>query len=63
MAVWELSLLVLAVTVFVVNMIQVTVGLYMLAKFGGVFDKSVKLMEKMMKGAEKTIDEMFNDEE
>lgn len=62
MAVWELALLLIGVTVFVANMGNLFITLAMVRKYGPVFDKSVKILDKMMDKSEKVIDEMFDQE-
>ena len=57
MAVWELALLIYAMTVMTVNVVSlvVTVGLY--NKMKPMFNKSMKFMEKMMDQAEKAFED------
>lgn len=57
MAVWELALLIYAMTVMTVNVVYlvVTVGVY--NKMKPMFTKSMKFMEKMMEQAEKTFED------
>lgn len=62
MAVWELALLLIGITVFVANMANVFITLAMVRKYGPVFDKSVKILDKMMTKSEKVIDGMFEEE-
>ena len=62
MAVWKLALLFVGITVFMVNMVNVFLTLSLVRKYGPVFDKSVKILDKMMSKSEKVIDEMFDEE-
>lgn len=63
MAVWELALLFVGITVFMTNMVNVFLTLSVMRKYGPVFDKSLRILNKLMDNSEKTIDEMFNNEE
>lgn len=61
MAVWELALLFVGVTVFMVNMVNMFLTLSIMRKYGPVFNKSVKILDKMMDKSEKVIDEIFDE--
>ena len=63
MAVWELALLIISFTVLVVNTVNVLLTLVIVSKFGKAFNKSAKLINKLMDKSEQAIDEMFDEEE
>lgn len=60
MAVWELALLLLAITYMIVNTVYLIVMVKTLAKYDSVFTKSLKLVEKVL---DKTEKELLDDEE
>ena len=60
MAVWELALLLLALTYTIVNMVCLIVMIKILAKYDGLFTKVLKLTEKVLNKTEK---ELSDDEE
>ena len=57
MAVWELALMLLAVTYMVVNAVYLVIMVKMIAKMNGLWAKSFKFMEKMIDVAEKEMDD------
>lgn len=57
MAVWELALLLLAVTYMMVNTVYLVIMVKTMNKYDGLLTKSIKLMEKMMEKTEKALDE------
>ena len=57
MAVWELALMLLAVTYMVVNAVYLVIMVKMIAKMNGLWAKSFKFMEKMIDAAEKEMDD------
>lgn len=62
MAVWELALLIISFTVLVVNTVHVLLILVMVSKFGKVFSKSARLMDRLMDKSEEVIDELYEEE-
>lgn len=60
---WELALLLVAVTYMVVNIAVLFVQLKIMSKWSGVFDKSLKICEFMMDKSEEVINELFEDED
>lgn len=62
MAVWELALVIFAITYMGVNTVSLIVSLKLMNKMEGVMNKSFKMVEKMIDHSEKAIDEMFDDE-
>lgn len=60
MAVWELALLLLAITYMIVNTVYLIIMVKTLAKYDSVFTKSLKLVEKVL---DKTEKELLDDEE
>lgn len=63
MAVWELALLIISFAVLVVNVFNILLTLVVVGKLSNIFDRSLKLADKMMKKSEQAIDEMFDEEE
>lgn len=57
MAIWELALLLLAITYMMVNTVYMIVSVKALAKYDGILTKSIKFLEKMLDKAEKDLDE------
>ena len=57
MAIWELALLLLAITYMMVNTVYMIVSVKTLAKYDGILTKSIKFLEKMLDKAEKDLDE------
>ena len=57
MAIWELALLLLAITYMMVNTVCMIVWVKTLAKYDGILTKSIKFLEKMLDKAEKDLDE------
>ena len=57
MAIWELALLLLAITYMMVNTVCMIVSVKTLAKYDGILTKSIKFLEKMLDKAEKDLDE------
>ena len=57
MAIWELALLLLAITYMMVNTVYMIVSVKTLAKYDGILTKSIKFVEKMLEKAEKDLDE------
>ena len=57
MAIWELALLLLAITYMMVNTVCMIVLVKTLAKYDGILTKSIKFLEKMLDKAEKDLDE------
>lgn len=62
MAIWELALLIISFTVLVVNMFNVLLTVVFVSKFGKIFDRAMKLTDRLMDQSEKAIDEMFDEE-
>lgn len=62
MAVWELALLLLAVTYMMVNAVYMMIMVKTMNKYDGLFTKSIKMLEKMIDKSDKAMDEMFNDD-
>lgn len=58
---WEIALFIMAGTFMLVNLASLAVSLMFTYKFGGLFTRSARMMEKMMDAAEKQLDE-FNEE-
>lgn len=63
MAIWELALLIISFTVLVVNVFNILLTLAVVGKFSDIFDRSLKLANKLMDKSEKAIDEMFDEDE
>lgn len=62
MAIWELALLIISFTVLVVNMFNVLLTVVFVGKFGKIFDRAMKLTDRLIDQSEKAIDEMFDEE-
>lgn len=62
MAVWELALVIFAVTYMVVNMVVVIYQIKMMGVITPLLTKSYKMMEKLVDKSEKVIDDMFNED-
>lgn len=62
MAVWELALVIFAITYLMVNTVYLFIYMNMMKKMNGVVTKSIKLMEKLMDKSEKVIDELYEDD-
>lgn len=62
MAVWELALLLVGLTVFVANMVNIFITLFMVRKYAPILGKSIKILDKLVTNSEKFIDEMFEEE-
>jgi hypothetical protein len=60
---WEIALILFALTVMMVNVVNMVVQIKVLNKFDRVFTKSAFFAEKMMDYAEKQFDEILKDEE
>ena len=58
---WELALLLVAVTYMMVNTVALIVQVKMMNKYDGVITKSLKIIDKMMDKSDKMIDEMFEE--
>ena len=61
MAVWELALVIFALTYMMVNTVYLIITVKMMTEMKGVMAKSFKLMEKLMDKSEKAIDELYDD--
>lgn len=57
MAVWELALLIYAMTVMTVNVVSLVITVGLFNKMKPMVTKSMKFMEKMMDKAEKTLED------
>ena len=57
MMVWELALLLVAITYMVVNTISMLVTVKVLAKYDGVLTKVLTMAEKVLDKAEKELEE------
>lgn len=57
MAVWELALLMFAVTYLVVNTLYMVWMMKFVSKFNGIIDKSAKYTEKMIDTVMKDLEE------
>lgn len=62
MAVWELALLLLAVTYMMVNTVYMVIMVKTMSKYDGLFTKSIKMLEKMIDKSDKAIDDLFDDD-
>ena len=60
---WEIALILFALTVMMVNVVNMVVQIKVLNKFDRVFTKSALFAEKMMDYAEKQFEEILKDEE
>lgn len=58
---WELALLLVAVTYLMVNTVTLIYQVKTMNKYEGVISKSLKILEKMMDKSDKMIDEMFEE--
>lgn len=61
MAVWELALLLLALTYMMVNTVYLVIMVKTMGKYDGLFNKSIKMLEKVIDKSEKAIDELYDD--
>lgn len=61
MAVWELALLLVAVTYLMVNTVYLVMQVKLMAQMKGVYTKSFKILEKMMDKTEPFIDKMLDE--
>ena len=57
---WEIALVIVASTFMMVNLASLVVSLMFTYKFGGLFNKSARMMEKMIDQAEKELDRINN---
>lgn len=55
---WELALIIFAITVLLVNTVNVVVQLKVLSKFDRILNKSIFIVEKMLDQAEEEFSEM-----
>lgn len=60
MAVWELALVIFAVTYAIVNLVVLDIYLKLATKLTGFIDKAFKISEKMMSKYEKELDDDEN---
>ena len=60
MAVWELALVIFAVTYAIVNLVVLGIYLKLATKLTGLVDKAFKISEKMMSKYEKELDDDEN---
>lgn len=58
---WQVAVLIVAITFLMVNAVQVIISLKIMTKYSGVLDKSVKVLEKSVDVADKTIDNYYED--
>lgn len=61
MAVWELALIIFAVTYMMVNMVVLVVQLKMMARMAGVTNKVFKMAEKVIDKTEPFVDKMLDE--
>lgn len=61
MAVWELALLLLAATYMMVNTVYLVIMVKTMGKYDSLFNKSIKMLEKVIDKSEKAIDELYDD--
>lgn len=57
MAIWELALIIFAVTYMMVNAVYLVIMVKMMSKMNGVMTKSFKFAEKIIKKAEEEMEE------
>lgn len=55
MNLWEVALIIVAVTYAVLNTVYMVVSLKMLSAFKPIFEKSIKMYEKMMDGMDDSL--------
>ena len=61
MAVWELALVIMALTFMVVNMVNLAIQVSYLISMKGLIVKSSKMMEKLIGACEPLFDKMVED--
>lgn len=57
MAIWELALIIFAVTYMMVNAVYLVIMVKMMSKMNGVMTKSFKFVEKIIKKAEEEMEQ------
>ena len=57
MAIWELALIIFAITYMMVNTVYLVITIKMITKMNGVITRSFKFTEKMIAKAEEELDE------
>lgn len=61
MAVWELALIIFAITYMMVNTVYLVIQVKMMKQMSGLFTKSYKFLEKMIDQSEKQMEDLFDD--
>lgn len=62
MAVWELALIIFAITYLMVNTVYLVMQVKLMAKMEGLMTKSCKVCEKMIDKSDKYLDDLFDEE-
>lgn len=62
MNVWELALLIFALTYLMVNTVYLGILVKLMSKMNGVMTRIARYMEKLMDKSEKDLDELFNED-
>ena len=60
---WELALIIFAITVMIVNVVNVTLQIKLMSKFDRLFSKSVIYAEKWLDWADSELRESLKDED
>lgn len=61
MAVWELALLLVAITYLMVNTVYLIMQVKLMNKMNGIYDKGIKLAETLLEKYEPFIKKLFDE--